>query len=79
MLYVNAIADTVIDARQGRQANQGIDLGAMEAPPMEAALVEEPVIEASPVTTMEEAVGEMADVSTGAEAGTLTEAETAEA
>ncbi len=61
MLYVNAIADTVIDARQGRQANQGIDLGAMEAPPMEAALVEEPVVEAAPVT-MEEAVADIAEV-----------------
>ena len=41
LLYCNAIADTIIDARQGRQANQGIDLGAMDEPPM--AFVAEPV------------------------------------
>ena len=34
-LYCNAIADTIIDARQGRQASQGIDLGALDEPPME--------------------------------------------
>ena len=78
MLYVNAIADTIIDARQGRQANQGLDLGAMDEPPMEV-VAPEPVIEAAPVTTMAEAVGETAEVSTGAEAGTLTEAATADA
>ncbi len=36
-LYCNAIADTIVEARQGRQANQGIDLGAMDEPPMEFA------------------------------------------
>ncbi len=41
MLYVNAIADTVIEARQGRAADRGIDLGAMEQPPVEPALVVE--------------------------------------
>jgi len=55
LLYCNAIADTIIDARQGRQANQGIDLGAMAEPPVEVALVE-PVVEAAPVTTMAEAI-----------------------
>ena len=55
LLYVNAIADTVIEARQGRAAERGIDLGAMDVPPMEAAIAE-PVIEAAPVTTMAEAV-----------------------
>ena len=78
MLYVNAIADTIIDARQGRQANQGLDLGAMEAPPVEDVFAE-PVIEAAPVTSMAEAVGETGDASTGAEAGTLTEDATADA
>jgi small subunit ribosomal protein S2 len=34
-LYVNAIADAVIDARQGRAAAQGVDLGAMEEAPVE--------------------------------------------
>ncbi len=46
LLYVNAIADTVLDARQGRAANQGYDLGAMDEPPMEAVFTEaEPVAE----------------------------------
>ena len=66
MLYVNAIADTIIDARQGRQANQGIDLGALEQPPEEPAFAEPAVVEASPVTTMEEAVAEIAEVPTEA-------------
>ncbi len=66
MLYVNAIADTIIDARQGRQANQGIDLGAMEQPPEEAVFAEpEAVVEGSPVTTMEEAVAEIPAEATG--------------
>jgi len=34
-LYVNAIADAVIDARQGRAADMGVDLGAMEEAPVE--------------------------------------------
>ncbi len=58
LLYCNSIADTIIDARQGRQANQGIDLGAMAEPPVEVAIAE-PVVEAAPVTTMAEAVDEM--------------------
>ncbi len=57
LLYCNAIADTIIDARQGRQANQGIDLGAMAEPPVEVALLE-PVVEAAPVTTMAEAIAD---------------------
>jgi small subunit ribosomal protein S2 len=43
LLYVNAIADTVINASQGRMSNAGYDLGAMSEPPMEV------VPEASPV------------------------------
>ena len=38
LLYVNAIADTVIEARQGRAADRGIDIGAMEEAPVEYAL-----------------------------------------
>jgi small subunit ribosomal protein S2 len=34
-LYVNAIADAVIEARQGRAADQGVDLGAMVEAPVE--------------------------------------------
>ena len=34
-LYVNAIADTVIDAKQGRAADMGVDLGAMVEAPVE--------------------------------------------
>ncbi|GGI74446.1 30S ribosomal protein S2 [Polymorphobacter multimanifer] len=48
-LYVNAIADTVIGASQGRMAASGYDLGAMEEPVMEPALVEEPQVAAEPV------------------------------
>ena len=35
MLYVNAIADAVIDAKQGRAADMGVDLGAMIEAPVE--------------------------------------------
>ena len=45
LLYVNAIADTVIEARQGRAADRGLDMGAMAEPPVEAAIAE-PVAEA---------------------------------
>lgn len=34
-LYVNAVADAVLDAKQGRAANMGVDLGAMEEAPVE--------------------------------------------
>ncbi len=61
MLYVNAIADTILDARQGRDARQGLDMGAMEQPPVEPIYAEAPV-EASPVTTMEEAAAEIAEI-----------------
>ena len=53
LLYCNAIADTIIDARQGRQASQGIDLGALDEPPMEFAPAE-------PVS--EEHVAELAEL-----------------
>ncbi|TRW18067.1 30S ribosomal protein S2 [Glacieibacterium frigidum] len=57
LLYCNAIADTIIEARQGRQANQGLDLGAMDEPPMETftpAAAPEPL-----PTSMVEALGEV--------------------
>jgi small subunit ribosomal protein S2 len=38
LLYVNAIADTVIEARQGRAADRGVDLGALDVAPVEYAL-----------------------------------------
>ncbi len=56
LLYCNAIADTIIEARQGRQASQGIDLGALDEPPMEFAHVEP--VHAEPLPeTMVEALG----------------------
>jgi small subunit ribosomal protein S2 len=58
LLYCNAVADTIIDARQGRQASQGIDLGAMDEPPVEVYAA--PVATAEPLpTTMVEALGEV--------------------
>jgi small subunit ribosomal protein S2 len=54
LLYVNAIADTVIEARQGRAADRGIDLGAQDVAPVEFAIAE-PVVEAAAVT-MEAAI-----------------------
>jgi small subunit ribosomal protein S2 len=58
LLYCNAIADTIIDARQGRQASQGMDLGAMDEPPMEFAAPEP--VHADPLPeTMVEALGEV--------------------
>ena len=54
LLYVNAIADTVIEARQGRAADHGIDLGAQDVAPVEFAMAEpevEAVVEAAPVLT----------------------------
>jgi len=59
LLYVNAIADAVIDARQGRAADMGIDLGAMEEAPAEY-FADEPVIEAAPVLTEAAAIDEAA-------------------
>ena len=34
-LYCNAVADTILDARRGRQADQGVDIGALEEQPVE--------------------------------------------
>ncbi len=56
LLYVNAIADTVIEARQGRAADRGLDLGAQDVAPVEFALAApEEVVEAAPVA-MEAAI-----------------------
>jgi len=52
LLYVNAIADTVIEARQGRMVESGVDVGAMDQPMVEPALaapVAEPVAAPEPV------------------------------
>ncbi|WP_313670106.1 30S ribosomal protein S2 [Sandarakinorhabdus sp.] len=43
-LYVNAIADAVIDAKQGRAADMGVDLGAMVEAPAEYIAPEAEVI-----------------------------------
>ena len=64
LLYVNAIADTVIEARQGRAAERGVDIGAMEEAPVEFAIAE-PVAEAAPVT-MAEAVEAVVEAATEA-------------
>ena len=34
-LYTTAIAEAIMDGRQGRQQNQGVDIGAMDQPPAE--------------------------------------------
>ncbi len=59
LLYCNAIADTIIDARQGRQASQGIDLGAMDEPPVEVYAAPAPVHAEPLPTTMVEALGDV--------------------
>ena len=59
LLYCNAIADTIIEARQGRQANQGLDLGAMDEPPVETFAAPAPVSAEPLPTTMVEALGEV--------------------
>ena len=54
LLYCNAVADTILDARQGRQAAQGIDLGAMAEPPVEPLFAEPaPAPEPLPETMVE--------------------------
>ena len=81
LLYCNAVADTIIDARQGRQANQGIDLGAMAEPPVET-YAAPPADTVAPLPeTMVEALGEVgvhvAPVPDAAPAATLIETATA--
>jgi small subunit ribosomal protein S2 len=39
-LYCDAIADSALAGKQGGQAARGVDIGAMEAPPAEAALAD---------------------------------------
>jgi small subunit ribosomal protein S2 len=55
LLYVNAIADTVIEARQGRAADRGIDLGAQDVAPVEFAIAEPEAVAEVPAT-MEAAI-----------------------
>ncbi|WP_419814453.1 30S ribosomal protein S2 [Glacieibacterium sp.] len=83
LLYCNAIADTIIEARQGRQANQGLDLGAMDEPPVETFAAPAPVSAEPLPTTMVEALGEVgvhvadapvADVAADSTVGTDAEA-----
>ena len=59
LLYCNAIADTILDARRGRQAEQGIDIGALEVQPVEPVFTA-PVIEESAPATMADAVADEA-------------------
>jgi small subunit ribosomal protein S2 len=56
LLYVNAIADTVIEARQGRAADRGIDLGAMEEAPVEFALAASGVVDDAEPVVFETAI-----------------------
>ena len=58
-LYCDAVSDAILDGRQGRQRDMGIDMGAMEQPALEPALIlhDAPVAEApQPVFTGEELV-----------------------
>ena len=54
-LYCDAIADAAMSGRQGGQAAKGIDIGAMDEPPVESAVAEaapaEPVAETAPAET----------------------------
>jgi small subunit ribosomal protein S2 len=57
LLYVNAIADTVIEARQGRAADRGLDLGAMDEAPVEYALAAPEAVGDAEPETMAAAIG----------------------
>ena len=50
-LYCEAIAIAATRGGQEQQQRRGVDIGAMEAPPSEASISDEPVIEASADTT----------------------------
>jgi small subunit ribosomal protein S2 len=63
-LYCEAIAAAATRGGQQNQAARGVDIGAMDAPPAEAAIAE-PVVEAAPVV---EAVAEVAVVAEAAPA-----------
>ena len=39
-LYCDAIADAILDGRQGFQSNRGVDIGALDEPPAEEATAE---------------------------------------
>ncbi len=63
-LYCNAVADTVLAARQGHRADMGYDMGAMAEPPVEVFAAPEPEVQESAVTTMAEAVADEASEAT---------------
>ncbi len=67
LLYVNAIADTVIEARQSRAADRGVDLGAQDVAPVEFAIAEPEAVEAEPAT-MQAAIDAPAEAPDGATA-----------
>ena len=50
-LYCEAIAIAATRGGQEQQQRRGVDIGAMDAPPSEASISDEPVIEASADTT----------------------------
>lgn len=59
LLYVNAVADAVINASQGRMANAGYDLGAMAEPVAEPVLAEADVAVEAAVEAPVEAPAEV--------------------
>ncbi|WP_310474134.1 30S ribosomal protein S2 [Sandarakinorhabdus sp.] len=74
-LYVNAIADAVIDAKQGRAADLGVDLGAMDEAPVEYIAPEaEIVADVAFETVMEAPVEAAAEAPVEAEAEAQPEA-----
>lgn len=44
-LYCDAIADAILDGKQQRQSDYGVDVGAMDAPVADTALAEEAPVE----------------------------------
>ncbi len=46
-LYTDAMADAIMDGRQGFQSNRGVDLGALDQPPAEPVAAEPAAAEAS--------------------------------
>jgi len=68
-LYVNAIADAVIDAKQGRAADMGVDLGAMVEAPVEYIAPEaEVVADIAPEAVMDAPVEAAVEAEAEAEA-----------
>ncbi len=74
-LYVNAIADAVIDAKQGRAADMGVDLGAMVEAPVEYIAPEaEVVADIAPEAVMDAPVEAAVEAEAEAEAEAQPEA-----